>query len=87
MTETFPRVHIHKALQKPLAAILITHPRRDHYNGLASILEKHAGMRVYATAGTITGIRETAETKRAYWTPIIGANDPQRFAIPDVTVE
>jgi glyoxylase-like metal-dependent hydrolase (beta-lactamase superfamily II) len=74
------------ALQKPLAAILITHPHPDHYNGLASILEKHAGTRVYATSGTINGIRETAETKRAYWTPIIGANYPQRFVIPDVAV-
>jgi Metallo-beta-lactamase superfamily len=74
------------AMQKPLGAILITHPHPDHYNGLASILEKHAGTQVYATAGTINGIRETAETKRAYWTPIIGANYPQRFAIPDVIV-
>ena len=40
----------------------------------------------YATAGTINGIRETAETKRAYWTPIIGSNYPQRFAIPDLSV-
>jgi glyoxylase-like metal-dependent hydrolase (beta-lactamase superfamily II) len=54
------------ALQKPLAAILITHPHPDHYNGLASILEKNSGTQVYATAGTINGIRETAETKRAY---------------------
>jgi glyoxylase-like metal-dependent hydrolase (beta-lactamase superfamily II) len=74
------------ALKKPLAAILISHPHPDHYNGLASILERHVGTHVYATAGTINGIRETAETKRAYWTPIIGANYPQKFAIPDVTV-
>ena len=73
-------------LRKPLAAILITHPHPDHYNGLASILEIHAGTQVYATTGTIDGIRETAGPKRAYWTPIIGANYPQRFAIPDITV-
>jgi glyoxylase-like metal-dependent hydrolase (beta-lactamase superfamily II) len=73
-------------LQKPLAAILITHPHPDHYNGLASILEKHAGTRVHATASTINGIRETAELKRAYWTPIVGADYPQRFEFPDVTV-
>lgn len=54
--------------------------------GLGSILEKHLGAKVYATVGTINGIRETAEIKRAYWTPIIGANYPQRFAIPDVAV-
>jgi glyoxylase-like metal-dependent hydrolase (beta-lactamase superfamily II) len=74
------------ALQKPLAAVLITHPHPDHYNGLASILEKHVGTQVYATAGTISGIRETAEPKRAYWAPIIGSNYPQRFAIPGGTV-
>src|ERR1700746_2615962 len=54
-------------LRKPLAAILITHPHPDHYNGLASILEKHAGTRVHATASTINGIRETAELNRAHW--------------------
>jgi hypothetical protein len=54
--------------------------------GLASIREKHLGARVHATAGTINGIRETAEIKREYWTPIIGANYPQRFATPDVAV-
>src|SRR5579863_6041709 len=73
-------------LRKPLAAILITHPHPDHYNGLASILEIHAGTQVYATAGTINGIHETAELKRAYWTPIVGADYPQRFAFPNVSV-
>lgn len=74
------------ALQKPLAAILITHPHPDHYNGIASILERFPGTRTHATAGTIEGIRETAEPKRAYWTPIVGANYSQKFVIPEVTV-
>src|SRR5579863_1741080 len=74
------------ALQKPLAAILITHPHPDHYNGIASILERYPGTSVHATAGTIEGIRKTAEPKRAYWTPIVGPDYPQTFAIPEVTV-
>lgn len=74
------------ALRKPLAAIVITHPHPDHYNGLASILEKHTATSVLATAGTINGIRETAEPKRGYWTPIVGADYPQKFAIPDTTI-
>lgn len=74
------------ALQKPLAAILITHPHPDHYNGIATILKSYPGTPVHATAGTIEGIRETAEPKRAYWTPIVGANYPQSFVIPGVTV-
>jgi hypothetical protein len=31
-------------------------------------------------------MQESAEPKRAYWTPIIGADYPQRFAFPDVTI-
>jgi glyoxylase-like metal-dependent hydrolase (beta-lactamase superfamily II) len=38
---------------------------------------------VFATAATSAGIRDTAEPKRAYWTPIIGADYPQTFAFPD----
>lgn len=75
-----------RALEKPLAAIFITHPHPDHYNGIASILERYPGTPVHATAGTIEGIRGTAEPKRAYWTPIVGADYPQRFVLPEVTV-
>ena len=41
------------ALRKPLAAIFVTHPHPDHSNGIVSILEKHPGTRVHATAATI----------------------------------
>ena len=75
------------ALGKPLAGVFITHPHPDHYNGLATVLAKYPGTDVYATAATSAGIRETAEPKRAYWTPIIGANYPQNFAFPTVLVE
>jgi len=74
------------ALQKPLAGIFITHPHPDHYNGLASVLKRYPGTPVHATAATINGIHDTAEPKRAYWTPIIGADYPQAFAYPDVTM-
>ncbi len=74
------------ALEKPLAAVVITHPRPDHYNGLATILARHPNTPVHATSATIAGIRETAEPKRAYWTPIIGANYPQSFAFPDTVI-
>ena len=74
------------ALQKPLAAILITHPHPDHFNGIACILERFPGTSVHATSGTIEGIRNTAEPKRAYWTPIVGFDYPQRFAIPEAVV-
>jgi glyoxylase-like metal-dependent hydrolase (beta-lactamase superfamily II) len=74
------------ALGKPLAGLVITHPHPDHYNGLATVLAAHPGTPVHATASTIAGIKETAEPKRAYWTPIVGSNYPQTFAFPDKTV-
>jgi glyoxylase-like metal-dependent hydrolase (beta-lactamase superfamily II) len=73
-------------LEKPLASIIITHPHPDHYNGLATVLAKYPGTAVHATAATIAGIHETAEPKRAYWTPIVGDNYPQSFTYPDVTI-
>ncbi len=74
------------ACASPLAAVFITHPHPDHYNGLATILERHPGTPLHATAATIAGIAETAEPKRAYWTPIVGADYPQHFVLPDVAV-
>ena len=74
------------ALGKPLAGVLITHPHPDHYNGLATVMAAHPGVPVFATAATSAGMRATAEPKRAYWTPIVGADYPQEFVFPDVVV-
>ena len=75
-----------KALGKPIAAIFVTHPHPDHYNGLASVLAQYPGTPIHATAATAAGIRETAEPKRDYWTPIVGSNYPQAFAYADTEI-
>jgi glyoxylase-like metal-dependent hydrolase (beta-lactamase superfamily II) len=72
-----------KALEKPLAAIFITHPHPDHYNGLHAVLNDFPGTPVYATHATRQGIEATAEPKRAYWTPLVGSDYPQSFTYPD----
>ena len=57
------------AIGKPLAALILSHPHPDHYNGAAILVEGLGEVPVLATAATDEGIRATAEAKRAFWTP------------------
>ena len=68
---------------KPLAAVIITHPHPDHFNGLPVLLDGHTGVPVYATAGTIAGIKATQAEKRAAWTPVYGDDYPAEDGMPD----
>jgi glyoxylase-like metal-dependent hydrolase (beta-lactamase superfamily II) len=86
LSEVAAVVEMARSLGKPLAAILVTHPHPDHFNGLDHVLSAFPGTPVYATAATRQGISETAEPKRAYWTPIVGADYPQHFRLPDQTL-
>ena len=71
------------ALDKPLAAIIITHPHPDHYNGLPVLMRDRAPVPVYANRATIGGIRATQSEKRAAWTPVYGADYPMVDGLPD----
>ena len=71
------------AIGKPLAALILTHPHPDHYNGAAILLEGRGDILVLATASTDEGIRATAEVKRAFWTPSYGQDYPQAFVYPN----
>jgi glyoxylase-like metal-dependent hydrolase (beta-lactamase superfamily II) len=74
------------ALGKPLAAIIITHPHPDHYNGLPVLLRNRAPVPVYANQATIAGIKATQAEKRAAWTPVYGADYPAEDGLPDHTI-
>jgi glyoxylase-like metal-dependent hydrolase (beta-lactamase superfamily II) len=71
------------AIGKPLAAIIITHPHPDHFNGLPVLLAGRDAVPVYANAATIAGIRATQAEKRAAWTPVYGADYPAADGMPD----
>jgi len=69
--------------RKPLAAIFITHPHPDHFNGLPTVLERFGAVPVYANRPTIDVMKATQAAKRAAWTPVYGDDYPDKDALPD----
>lgn len=72
---------------KPLAAILITHPHPDHFNGTATVLSHWPGTPVHATQSTLDVMRQTEAAKREAWTPSYGSDYPASTAFPDHLIE
>lgn len=72
-----------KATGKPLAAIFITHPHPDHFNGIGVLLEDTPDVPVYATQPTLDGIIAVEALKRAAWTPVYGADYPASTVFPN----
>lgn len=72
-----------KATGKPLAAIFITHPHPDHFNGVGVLLEDAPDVPVYATQPTLDGIIAVEAQKREFWTPVHGADYPTSTVLPN----
>lgn len=76
-----------RALNKPLLAIIITHPHPDHFNGTPEIVREWPNVPVYATPATIEVICATEADKRAAWTPSYGDDYPRETVIPNTPIE
>jgi glyoxylase-like metal-dependent hydrolase (beta-lactamase superfamily II) len=72
---------------KPLAAVIVTHPHPDHFNGLKVILGDRSDVPIYASALTAEGIRQTDQPKRDYWTPKYGSEYPKETLYPNRILE
>src|SRR5262249_43809806 len=70
-----------QALQKPLLAVLVTHPHPDHVAGLVNLVEKDT--RIVATRSVVDLMRVLEEPKRRQWTPVYGAEWIQRWTYPN----
>jgi glyoxylase-like metal-dependent hydrolase (beta-lactamase superfamily II) len=83
------------ALEKPLAAVIITHSHPDHYGGVSSLLDG-ASVPVYAVAGVDEVIRRDDAAKEQILRPMFGdewagartfpnrvVKDGERIAIDD----
>jgi glyoxylase-like metal-dependent hydrolase (beta-lactamase superfamily II) len=71
-----------RALNKPLLAILVTHPHPDHFNGVFGLVQDKE-VPVYAAASVARVIEEIAEAKREQWSPTYGAEWPAATYYPN----
>ena len=71
-----------RALNKPLLAILVTHPHPDHFNGVFALVQDKE-VPVYAAASVARVIEEIAEAKREQWSPTYGAEWPAKTYYPN----
>lgn len=75
-----------EALEKPLLAVLVTHPHGDHVAGITELIgrsEGASGMPILALPSVATIMRETEDEKRAQWGPIFGDEWVQKWTYPN----
>jgi glyoxylase-like metal-dependent hydrolase (beta-lactamase superfamily II) len=73
-------------LEKPLAAVIITHSHPDHYGGVAPLLGE-ADVPVYAVAGVNNVIRRDDATKEQILRPMFGDEWPVVRTFPSRIVQ
>ncbi len=71
---------------QPLAAVIITHPHPDHFNGVGTLLEGLDSIPVYATQATLDGIKATEASKRVQWKGTYGSDYPDTTVLPNTIV-
>jgi len=71
-----------RALNKPLLAVLVTHPHPDHFNGVFGLVQDNE-VPVCAAASVARVIREIADAKREQWSPIYGTQWPAKTYYPN----
>ncbi|QHG63517.1 MBL fold metallo-hydrolase [Pseudomonas putida] len=73
-----------QASGKRLTTIYISHGDPDYYFGLDTVTRAFPDAKVFASAATLTHIRQTMDAKLAHWGPQMGADKPARLVLPQV---
>ena len=72
-----------RSLDKPLVAVLVSHPHPDHFGGLAEVLEAFPGTPVYASARTGEIMRTDSNGYIAQTKEVLGEDAPAIQPLPD----
>ena len=76
-----------QATEKPLLAVIITHPHPDHFGGLAAILGAYPEVPVYASQTTTEVIRTDSNGYQAATLAAIPDDSPDAYPVPTVLFE
>lgn len=83
LSEAGKLLQMAQAIQKPLLAILLTHPHPDHVNGTGLLLKNLNPAPVVATQATRDAVAALIEPKRTQWKPILGDDYPDDVVLPE----
>jgi glyoxylase-like metal-dependent hydrolase (beta-lactamase superfamily II) len=75
-----------EALEKPLLAVLVTHPHPDHVAGITNLVGADAP-KIVATQPVLELMRKLEEPKRKQWGPVYGAEWVARWTYPNTVLE
>jgi glyoxylase-like metal-dependent hydrolase (beta-lactamase superfamily II) len=74
------------AIEKPLRAVVITHPHPDHFNGTDVFLEGLTDIPILSTQETLAGIHACATKVRDKWLPMYGEEYPVITRFPNLVI-
>jgi len=74
-----------QTIDKPLRAILLTHPHPDHFGGMASLMEAFPETPAYASAETLDIMRSDANGFIAMTKAVLGSDAPDTQPLPTKT--
>ena len=69
---------------KKLSTVYVSHSDPDYYFGLDVIQAAFPNAKIVATPQTVAAIKSNMEGKKAYWSPILKDNAPQKLVLPQV---